>query len=41
MCQLQRFHGPNGLLTQAQEAKTETEKAEAEERVQVEVLRKL
>ena len=33
--------GPNGLLTQAQEAKEATSKAEAEESVQVEVLRKL
>ena len=33
--------GPNGLLTQADEARTETDVAGAREKIQLEVLRKL
>ena len=33
--------GPNGLLTQADEARTETDMARAREKIQLEVLRKL
>ena len=33
--------GPNGLLTQADEARTETDMAGAREKIQLEVLRKL